>query len=153
MRHHHPGNLYIQFEVQFPTSIPGLNLGDLNVLKKITGLKHETPKGNNKKDQNDDNEPEEDDEKAEAGKQEKINGDVEMNDTPPLPEEVDIYTEPLFYQEDPKEKGKFLPLHKEDHYLEEVDQSGGQRANGVTMEDDEDDGVPSGGERVQCASQ
>lgn len=37
-------------------------------------------------------------------------------------------------------------------YLEDVDHSGQRRA-GATMEDDEEDGIPAGGERMQCASQ
>ena len=37
--------------------------------------------------------------------------------------------------------------------LEEVDHSNQQRANRATMEDDDEDGVPHGAERMQCASQ
>ena len=42
----------------------------------------------------------------------------------------------------------------EDYSLEEVDASGQRRAQGATAADDEDeDGVPHGAERMQCASQ
>lgn len=42
----------------------------------------------------------------------------------------------------------------EDYSLEEVDQTGHRRAHGATgMEDEDEDGVPQGGERMQCASQ
>lgn len=42
----------------------------------------------------------------------------------------------------------------DDFQLEDVDQSGQRRAQGATgMEDDEEDGVPQGAERMQCASQ
>lgn len=42
----------------------------------------------------------------------------------------------------------------DDFSLEQVDQSGQRRAQGATsMEEDEEDGIPQGGERVQCASQ
>lgn len=42
----------------------------------------------------------------------------------------------------------------EDFSLEQVDQGGQRRAHGATnMEEDEEDGMPQGGERVQCASQ
>ena len=42
----------------------------------------------------------------------------------------------------------------EDLELEQVDQSGQRRAQGATsMEEDEEDGVPHGAERMQCASQ
>lgn len=42
----------------------------------------------------------------------------------------------------------------DDFPLESVDQSGQRRAQGATsMEEDEEDGVPQGAERMQCASQ
>ena len=42
----------------------------------------------------------------------------------------------------------------DDFSLEQVDQSGQRRAQGATgTEEDEEDGMPQGGERVQCASQ
>ena len=42
----------------------------------------------------------------------------------------------------------------EDFELEEVDSSGQRRAHGATLMDEEDeDGVPAGAERMQCASQ
>ena len=42
----------------------------------------------------------------------------------------------------------------EDFTLEGVDQGGQRRAQGVThMDEDEEDGLPPGGERMQCASQ
>ena len=42
----------------------------------------------------------------------------------------------------------------EDFDLEEVDQTGQRRAHGATTtEEEEEDGVPQGAERMQCASQ
>ena len=42
----------------------------------------------------------------------------------------------------------------DDFPLEDVDQGGQRRAQGATsMEEDEEDGVPQGAERMQCASQ
>jgi DnaJ family protein A protein 2 len=42
----------------------------------------------------------------------------------------------------------------DDFVLEQVDQSGQRRAQGATgMDEDEEDGVPQGAERMQCASQ
>ena len=42
----------------------------------------------------------------------------------------------------------------EDYSLEDVDAGGQRRAQGATTADDEDeDGVPPGAERMQCASQ
>ena len=37
--------------------------------------------------------------------------------------------------------------------LEDVDPKGQRGTNGVTMEDEEDEGMPAGAERMQCASQ
>ena len=42
----------------------------------------------------------------------------------------------------------------DDYNLEEVDQGGQRRAHGATsMDEDDEDGVPQGAERMQCASQ
>ena len=42
----------------------------------------------------------------------------------------------------------------DDFSLEEVDQSGQRRAHGATgMDEEDEDGVPAGAERMQCASQ
>lgn len=42
----------------------------------------------------------------------------------------------------------------DDFSLEEVDQGGQRRAQGATsMDEEEEDGMPQGAERVQCASQ
>lgn len=42
----------------------------------------------------------------------------------------------------------------DDFQLEQVDQSGQRRAQGATgMDEDDEDGVPQGAERMQCASQ
>ena len=42
----------------------------------------------------------------------------------------------------------------EDFALEDVDASGQRRAQGATgMDEDDEDGVPQGAERMQCASQ
>jgi hypothetical protein len=56
--------------------------------------------------------------------------------------EVDPLTAPL------------LPGAMEEEFdLEDVDASGADRANRATMEDDDEDGIPAGAERMQCASQ
>ena len=57
----------------------------------------------------------------------------------------------------PARKPQALPpkdAMTEDYSLEEVDQSGQRRAQGATsMEEEDEDGIPQGGERMQCASQ
>ena len=92
LRHHDFGNLYIQFDVKFPS--PGFN----------------------------------------------------------APEKIAMLEEIL-----PPRKSQAMPPSDamiDDFLLEEVDQSGQRRAQGATsMEEDEEDGVPQGAERMQCASQ
>lgn len=57
----------------------------------------------------------------------------------------------------PPRKPQALPPRDamvEDFALDEVDASGQRRAQGATgMDEDEEDGVPQGAERMQCASQ
>lgn len=92
LRHHDFGNLYIQFDVKFPS--PGFNTPE-----KIAQLEQILPER-----------------KPQA--------------TPPSDAMID------------------------DFPLEEVDQSGQRRAQGATsMEEEEEDGMPQGAERMQCASQ
>ena len=91
-RHHDFGNLYIQFEVKFPSP-------DFAPANKIAMLESILPPR-----------------KAQA--------------QPPSDAMVEDFT------------------------LEEVDASGQRRAQGATaMDEDEEDGVPHGAERMQCASQ
>ena len=92
MRHHDYGNLYIQFDVKFPTE-------NFNSPEKIAMLEGILPPR-------------------------------KLAAQPPVDAMVD------------------------DFVLEQVDQSGQRRAQGATsMEEDEEDGVPHGAERMQCASQ
>ena len=92
LRHHDFGNLYIQFDVKFPS--PGFN----------------------------------------------------------TPEKLALLEQIL-----PERKPQALPPTDamiEDFLLEDVDQSGQRRAQGATSTEEEDeDGVPQGAERMQCASQ
>ena len=57
----------------------------------------------------------------------------------------------------PRRKPQAVPpkdAMTEDYSLEEVDPSGQRRAAGATgMEEEDEDGMPQGGERMQCASQ
>lgn len=56
----------------------------------------------------------------------------------------------------PRKSGVELPADAmvDDFQLEQVPQSGQRRAQGATgMDEDEEDGVPQGAERMQCASQ
>lgn len=57
----------------------------------------------------------------------------------------------------PPRKIQAQPPHDamvEDFNLEEVDPSGQRRAQGATgMDEEEEDGMPQGAERMQCASQ
>lgn len=109
-RHHDLGNLYIQFEVDFPEHVQPLSLEQKNGLKSILGL---PPVDTSKK-------------------------DPEAMDDEDGPLEVDPLTEPI-------PQG----AHEDEHSLEEPENAG---SRGATMEDDDDD-VPPGAERVQCAGQ
>ena len=116
-RHHNPGNMYITFEIEFPTQTPMMNDKERAMLKSVLGL---PPTITTSKRQHD------------------TNGmDVDEPDM-----ELDVLTPPLpnGAQEDECD-------------LEDVDQSGAQRAQRATMEDEDEDGVPHGAERMQCASQ
>ena len=53
----------------------------------------------------------------------------------------------------PKTEDVMEPAESEEKYLEDVDNSGQRRAHGATLEDEDEDGVPHGAERMQCASQ
>jgi hypothetical protein len=181
MRHHDPGNLYIQFEVVFPTARPPLSPSELATLKKITGI---DPPDLKKKDQA--NKDADGDtmviDKDQANKDEDgdtmvidkdqgnkdAEGDKKVTDAEEPEGEQDQYSEEP-PPEDPKVEAKVKPGEDpkpkkptekpkpdwtvEDQYLEPVNPSSQDRANMATMEDDDEDGMPSGGERVQCASQ
>ena len=114
-RHHSPGNMFINFEIEFPNNTPPMDNNQKVMLKSILGLPPTVP----------------------AAKTSNSDGmDVDEE-----PMEMDPLTDPL-------PSG----VAEEDVDLEEVDHTNAQRARGVMDEDDED-GVPPGAERVQCASQ
>lgn len=123
-RHHDPGNMYITFEIEFPNTTPPLGEEQRDTLKYILGLPVPTPQ-----------------EKAHLAAQRKQepNG-MDLDNVPDL--EVDALTPQL------------PPNVQEDEFdLEDVDAGGHQRAHRATMGDDDEDGVPHGAERMQCASQ
>ena len=116
-RHHNPGNMYITFEIEFPTQTPPMNEAERAMLKNVLGLPPSI---------------------ATSKKMRDANGmDV---DEPEM--ELDVLTPPLP-----------AGVQEDDFDLEDVDQSGAQRAQRATMEDEDEDGVPHGAERMQCASQ
>ena len=116
-RHHNPGNMYITFEIEFPSQTRPMGENERALLKSVLGLPptFKSPK-----------------------KSQDTNGmDVD---------EAEMELDPLTPQ--------LPPGAQEDGYdLEDVDQSGASRAQRATMEDEDDDGVPHGAERMQCASQ
>jgi DnaJ homolog subfamily A member 2 len=125
-RHHDPGNMYIQFQIEFPTRTPEMSDETKNVLKSILGLPPLAPEMIGHK---------------EAMRiQQQANG--MMVDTTE-DEELDPLNPPL-------PPG----VLEDDHVLEEVDHNEQRRAQGAaTMLDEDEDGVPHGAERMQCASQ
>lgn len=186
MRHHDPGNLYIQFEVVFPTTRPPLSPSELATLKKITGIAPPDPKKKDQEKKDQANKDADGDkmviDKDQANKDEggddmvidkdqankDAEGDKKVTDVVETEGELDQYSEEP-PPEDPKVEAKVKPGEDpkpkkptekpklewtvEDQYLEPVNPSSQDRANMATMEDDDEDGMPSGGERVQCASQ
>ena len=122
-RHHNPGNMYITFEVDFPTSTPHLDDMQRDLLKNILGLPVLSPQEKKR---------------LQAHRKQETNG-MDIDSGPVL--ETDALTTPL-------PPG----VVEEEFDLEEVDAGGHQRAHRAIDEDDED-GLPHGAERVQCASQ
>jgi len=171
MRHHDPGNLYIQFEVVFPESRPGLSPGELKTLKMITGPKTTDPKTTGPKTTSPKLKPETNGD-AQAKKAPKEDR-MDIDSKGPEDEEVtkakeekkkveekeerdEHWEDPPHDKQDPafpNDPKRRLLTTVEDQYLEIVDQRSQDRANVATMDDDDEDGMPSGGERVQCASQ
>lgn len=117
-RHHHPGNMYITFDIEFPSTTPPMNDQQRATLKSILGLSATVPSHSGRADAN----------------------GMDVDNEPDL--ELDALAEQL-------PQG----VQEDDCDLEDVDHSGQQRAQRATMEDDDEDGMPHGAERMQCASQ
>jgi len=170
MRHHDPGNLYIKFEVVFPQARPRLNPSELKTLKKITRV--ESYKGEVQANGEsageamviDEEVPEKEDE--EEGEEDPVQRALSKKEERMVKEEpekakkegiVGPRSPPVDVQDPafPNDPRRRLLVTIEDHYVETSDQSSQPQTNGATMEDDDEDGdgMPSGGERVQCASQ
>ena len=118
-RHHHPGNMYITFDIEFPSTTPPMNDQQRAMLKSILGLRPTLP--------------------AKSGRADANGMDLDSEGSEL---ELDALAQQL------------PPGAQEDECdLEDVDQSGQQRAHRATMEDDDEDGMPQGAERMQCATQ
>lgn len=181
------GNLYIQFDVKYPSRLNSLDQGHVQSLMHVLGqtngiIEQESPEDEVERLQSEllYKEPivasrapeirklEADYRKLEAeykklqAQHEKALAEGRMDtDLPPPPQrqklpvlpEDRIPFEPLPVSQTPPPPQ--LPpgtIITNVDYLENVDHSGQRRA-GATMEDEEEDGIPAGGERMQCASQ
>ena len=113
-RHHNPGNLFIRFDIDFPSTTPPLSEEQRALLKGALGLPPTQPR---------------------------VKAPYNANG-------MDVDQEPL--ELDPQTLPVPAGAMEEEVDLEEVDQQGANRA---TMDDDDEDGVPHGAERMQCASQ
>jgi DnaJ family protein A protein 2 len=121
-RHHDLGNMYVQFEVEFPEHVQPMDFEQKSMLKSILGLPATMPPPNK-------NPPSYD----------KANMEID---------------EPADVQEmDPLSQSLPADAMEDDVDLEEIDHSQQRRAHGATAMDEDEDGVPQGAERVQCASQ
>ena len=124
-RHHDPGNMYVLFEVEFPDTTPTIGDAEKDVLKKILGV---PPKTAQQK-------------AADAAKRQKDPNGMQLDNEHVL--ELDPLAQPVPVGQDEEEVD-----------LEDLDHSNASRAQRATMMDEEDeDGVPHGAERMQCASQ
>ena len=157
MRHHNHGNLYIQFEVVFPPNKqPDLNLSERETLRKFLGLPYKSEKQLLE-------------EKIARQKARVARRKAEEHEQTKKGMILDKPDPALIAIKDAEEEADFVrngeldPEHTlptftketivEDHELHDVDQNGQYHANGATMEDEEEEGMHQGGERVQCASQ
>jgi DnaJ homolog subfamily A member 2 len=127
-RHHHPGNMYITFDVEFPSKTILMKDAEKDMLKTVLGLPVKSKQ-----------------EKAAAIAAKSQHRQRDPNGMM-LDNEDDLEVDPLAPEIPP---GSL----EEEFQLEEVDSSGAERANRAAMDEDDDDGLPPGAERMQCASQ
>ena len=168
MRHHDPGNLYIKFDVEFPQTIPRMNLSQRKMLKKITSVESYKFKRQTDEEQDveamviDDEEPEKNgEEELEGGEGEEdpwqlgraIDDEAWIRADPEAKKQGAVagrrpprdVQDPAF----PNDPRRRVPVTLEDHFVEKVDQNSQSHLKRATMKVDEEEG----GERVQCASQ
>ena len=116
-RHHNPGNMYIKFDIEFPTQTPSLGGEQRALLKGVLGLPPSKPLAKGRHD---------------ANGMDVDEDHMELDAlTPEVPPNV----------------------AEDDCDLEDVDHNNQQRANRAMVDDEDEDGVPHGAERMQCASQ
>ena len=169
------GNLYIHFDVKYPSRLSSLDQGHVQSLMHVLGqtngiIEQESPEDEVARLKNEllykqeilaSREPEVRKLEAEHKKQLaslRREGRMDIDPAPQRPKlpvrpEDRIRFEPLpASQTNPPSQLPPGTEISEVQYLDDVDHSGQRRA-GATMEDDEEDGIPAGGERMQCASQ
>lgn len=124
-RHHDMGNMYVIFDIEFPSQVPSLDESQKDTLKHILGVPIKTPQEK---------------QAIAAHKASKDPNSMAIDQDTDL--EVDALT------------SEIPPGAQEDEFdLEDVDHTGQQRARMAHMEDEDEDGMPQGAERMQCASQ
>ena len=144
------GNLFVKFNVKFPSHVdhlePELMHPLMKVLKQTNGLlKPETKK--EKKVRLEKELALLKDEERQRSRRGAMDVDDDFEDIMQLEPVPAIQCGPP--ANEPKNS---YTIEKEERYLEDVDTSGG-RVHGATREDEEEDGIPAGGQRMQCASQ
>ncbi|MCJ1283737.1 Type I HSP40 co-chaperone [Xylographa opegraphella] len=179
MRHHAPGDMIVKFSIQYPEKIPDLSPVQKFGLKTLLGMRHETETVAEKEMREKwemeyvtrlENLRQQEMKDRRAGKHVMLVKELEPTDDkdtmdvdgesknqktaePPAPavlEGVGNERDPLSAAITPAEKESSLI---ETVLLGDVSQSD-PRSNGSMMdEEDEEDGAPQSGERVQCASQ
>ena len=144
------GNLFVKFNVKFPNHVDHLEPELMHPLMKVLNQTNGLLRPETRKDKKTRLErelaqlKEEERQRARRGAMDLDDEFDEMMNLEPVPA---IQCGPP-----PHEPKNNYTIEKEERYLEEVDTTGG-RGHGATREDDEEDGIPAGGQRMQCASQ
>ncbi|MCJ1479779.1 Type I HSP40 co-chaperone [Lambiella insularis] len=141
-----PGNLYIEFDIKFPTVAPELEDHERDILKKILGYPIDPRSLDHKIIQKAKNitsplKP--------KPKTKDPNG-MDIDEEAKLPLEMDPFSPPIKHT---KEDGSKISVLVEEVDIEDIDHSAHGRSARATMEDEDEDGMPAGGERVQCGTQ
>ena len=144
------GNLFVKFNVKFPKHVDHLEPELMHPLMKILNQTNGLLKPETRKDKKARLEKElamlKEEERHRSRR-----GAMDVDDE--YDEAINLEPVPTIQLGPPPHEPKSsYTIESEERYLEDVDTTGG-RGHGATREDDEEDGIPAGGQRMQCASQ
>lgn len=147
------GDLHIIFEVEFPSVVPVLEDYERDILKRIVGLPVDDELLNQKILQKAKNitSPPKPKPRTKASQYDPNRMDV---DEEAAPMEMDVLSpQPIYTETTSKGEKKKKDIIFDECNLDDIDHSARVRSNGATMVDEDEAGMPAGGERVQCATQ